>query len=241
MYLFSSGTIEDRFVALGALGDLGSARTLECATTLMRDQAWRPSADGVVSCGTIAASLRDAEGQPAACALLLLMRDPRFRPADAAALREATRLWRQTDLRTYIDLADLSAPDPARREEMATFLGAVGLEGARAPLLRLLGNPNEPLNVRRAAAAALGGLRIARGDLAARLRALLAVPDEPLREGAISGLGRLKVRQAAAALVSMVGGPYEAEGRAALSRLTGLPKGTDWSRWLESCDLPEGT
>jgi hypothetical protein len=241
MLLFSVGTKEDCFIALKALGEISSAHVLEYAETLMRDEGWTPDESGIMSCGTIAASLRHAEGQPAARTLLLLMGDSRFGPADAAELREATRLWRQADLRTYIDLNELTHTEAARREDLATFLGTVGLESARAPLLRLLGNVNEPPNVRGAAAAALGGLRIARGDLAAQLRPLLASPEEPLRAGAIRGLGRLKVKQAAAALVSMMGGPHESEGRAALSRLTGLPATTDWVRWLEKCDLPEGT
>jgi HEAT repeat protein len=230
--LFTGGTIEDRFLALQVMGEIRSAAVVDCAVALQKDKGWRPDESGVVSCGTIALSLRDAEGEPAARLLLVLMKDPRFTPADAQRVREATRLWRQSDLRTYIRLADLADGDPRVRLETAAFLGTVGLEAARAPLVRVAFNRREAPDVRAAAATALGGLRIAKEDLAANLGVLLSDPEPLVRRGAQDGLGRLMVRPAVEAFVSMLDGPFGEEVRAALARLTDLPANTDWKKWL---------
>ncbi len=232
--IFDGGMIEDRFLAVQAMGDIGSPNALDRATTLQKDKSWKAEPGGLVSCGTIALSVRNAEGQEAAGLLLLLAKDPRFGPLDAAKVREATRLWRQTDLRTYVNLADLSASDADKRRDMATFLGAVGLEASRAPLVRVAFNARELPEFRAAAATALGGLRIAKEDLAERLKALLSDPEPLVRRGAADGLGRLMVKPAAEAFVSMLDGPFPAEIRAALSRLTGLPPETDWRKWLRA-------
>ena len=229
--LFDMGVI-DRFLAVKAMGDTCSANALDRAATLLKDKSWRGEPGGLVSCGTIAMSVRNAEGQQAAGLLLLLTKDPRFGPADAAMVREATRLWHQTDLRSYLNLADLCGRDALKRRDAATFLGAVGLEAARAPLVRVAFNAREVPEVRGAAAAALGGLHIAKEDLAERLKALLADPDPIVRRGAADGLGRLQSREAAEAFVSMLDGPFAAEIREALRRLTGLPAETDWRKWL---------
>jgi HEAT repeat protein len=232
--LFDLGTAEDRFLALQAMGAIASAGVLDRAMTLLKDKSWKPDESGLLSCGTIALSVRDGEGPKAARLLLLLTKDPRFGPADAAKVREATRLWHQTDLKSYVDFAELADKDARKRQEMATFLGTVGLEAARAPLLRVAFNPRELPEVRAAAAFALGGLRIAKDDLAEQLKALLSDTEPRVRRAAMEALGRLMVRQSAEALVSMVGGPYDAEARALLSRLTGLPPETDWKEWLET-------
>ncbi len=233
--LFDMGLVEDRFLAVRALGEVGSLSALDRATTLAKDKSWKPDAEGLISCGTIALSVKDAEGSQAARLLLLLTKDPRFGPADAQKLREATRLWHQTDLKTYVNLADLADRDPRKRQETATFLGAAGLEAARAPLVRVAFHPRELPEVRAAAATALGGLRIAREDLAERLKTLLSDPEPLVRRGAADGLGRLMVKPAADAFVSMLDGPFAAEIRASLSRLTGLPADTtDWKRWLQT-------
>jgi hypothetical protein len=236
--LFDAGTVEDRFLALQGMGDIGSASALEFAATLAKDRSWKPDPSGLVSCGTIAMSVRNAEGQPAARLLLLLTKDPRFGPADAARLREATRLWHQNDLRSYVKLADLAHGDPLTRRETAAFLGTVGLESARAPLVRVAWNSREHPEVRAAAAAALGGLRIAKEDLAEQLKPLLADPEPLVRRGAQDGLGRLMVKPAADAFVSMLDGPFGDEIRQALHRLTGLPTDTDWRKWLPGAFQP---
>jgi hypothetical protein len=239
---FTMGTLEDKFLALQAMGEIGSVHAVDCADALRRDPGWTPQHAGLVSCGTIAASLRSAEGPQAAKLLLLLTKDPRFAPADAARLREATRLWRQTDLRAYVNIAELADRDPGKRREAAVFLGVIGLEAARAPLLQLARNPEEPADVRAAAAAALGGMRIARGHLAEQLGALLLDPDPLVRRGAGEGLLRLGVRQSAEAFVPLLAGERAGEARQALGCLSGLPPETDWPRWLaEQCALPEGT
>ena len=233
--LFDMGLVEDRFLAIQAMGQVGSTSALDRATTLAKDKNWKPSEDGLVSCGTIALSVKDAEGSEAARLLLLLLRDPRFGSADAQKLREATRLWHQTDLKTYVNLADLADRNPRKRQETATFFGAAGLEVARAPLVRVAFDRREPPEVRAAAAAALGGLRIAREDLAEKLKVLLSDPEAAVRRGAADGLGRLMVKPAADAFVSMLDGPFAAEVRASLSRLTGLPADTtDWKMWLQT-------
>jgi HEAT repeat protein len=240
--LFSMGTVEDRFLALRGLGLLSSPAALECAESLARDRGWKPGAP-LVNCGTIAASVKDAEGQRAARLLLLLQRDPRFRPNDQLALRGATRLWRQSDLRAYIELTDLVNSDSVTRAETATFMGHAGIESARAPLISLAFNRQEAANVRAAAAKALGGLQIARGALVLRLRRLLADTDPDVRVAAIEGLGELRVHPAAQALMELRGGPYQEQAEKALENLSGLPADTDWRAWIENplFQLPDGT
>jgi len=232
LFFFAGGPVEDKFLALQVMGRIASGHTLECAERLARDRSWSPDATGLVSCGTIAMSLERFEGQQAACLLLLLARDSRFRPADTDKVREATRAWRDTDLRNYVDLSGLTDRDALKRQEAATFLGLVGFESARAPLMRVAFNKREIPEVRGAAATALGGLRIAREDLAERLQVLLSDPEPLVRKGAAEGLGRLNVNQAAEALVSMLDGPFADEAKAALARITRLPAGTDWREWL---------
>ena len=232
--LFDSRVIEDRFLALQAMGDIDSANVLDRAMTLHKDKSWKADPGGLVSCGTIAMSVRNAEGPEAAGLLLLLAKDPRFGPADAVQVREATRLWHQTDLLSYVDIDALAARESLKRQEAATFLGGIGLEAARAPLVRVAFNVREAPEVRAAAAAALGGLRIAKEDLAEKLKPLLSDPEPLVRRGAADALGRLMVSQSAEALVSLVGGPHDAEARAALSRFTGLSPETDWKKWLQT-------
>jgi HEAT repeats len=229
---YAVGAIEDKFLALQVMGRIDSEHTLECATRLAKDRSWSPDATGLMSCGTIATSVEHFEGPAAARLLLLLARDPRFTQTDASKVRDATRTWHETDLRTYVDLADLAHPDAMKRQETATFLGAVGIECARAPLVQVAFNRTEVPEVRAAAATALGGLRIAREDLAERLRALLSDPEPLVRAGAADGLGRLNVIQAIEALVSMLDGPFADQAKAALSRITGKPADTDWREWL---------
>ena len=234
----AAGTVEDKFLALQVLGEISAGNALDCATVLANDKSWRPDADGLVSCGTIAMAVEGAEGPQAACLLLGLMKDSRFGPADAAKVREATRLWHESDLRAYLDLKELADRNPLKRQEAATLLGAVGLEAARAPLVRVATNKREPPEVRAAATAALGGLRIAKEDLAEILSELASDKDPLVRGAARDGLGRLMVRRSAVALVSMLDGPWKEEAKAALSRLTGLPPETDWKAWLATANLP---
>jgi hypothetical protein len=240
--LFSMGTLEDRFLALRGLGIIGSAAALESAESLARDAEWKPRAP-LISCGTIAAAVKDAEGPRAARLLLLLMRDPRFQPRDLRELRDATRLWHHSDLRAYIELTDLASPDAATRADTAVFMGRARIESARAPLLRLAFNRKEAADVRGAAARALGYLEIARGALVGQLEKLLEDPDPDVRAAAIDGLSRLRVHQAAETLVGLLGGPYDAHATQALIRISGLPIDTDWRAWLENplFRLPEGT
>ena len=73
----------------------------------------------------------------AARLLLLLNRDVRFTAKDAAAVRDATRLWHKPDLVSYIDVGDLSGDDPEKRKEMARFLGEAGIEALFEPGRRL--------------------------------------------------------------------------------------------------------
>jgi HEAT repeat protein len=239
---FSMGEIEDRFLALRGLGVLSSPAALESAESLARDRTWKPGGP-LVNCGTIAAAVKDAEGQRAARLLLLLQRDPRFQPRDHIALRTATRLWHQSDLRAYIELTDLASPDAVTRADTAEFMGRAGIESARAPLIRLALNRKEDADVRAAAARALGGLRIAKGALVARLSELLLDNDPDVRVAAIEGLGGLRVRQSANTLVELLGGPYERHAVQALMRVSGLTVDTDWRAWAENplFRLPEGT
>jgi HEAT repeat protein len=240
--LFSMGTVEDRFLALRDLGEISSPAALKCAESLARDRTWKPGGT-LINCGTIAAAVKDAEGQRAARLLLLLQRDPRFRPDDQLDLRGATRLWRHSDLRAFIELTDLASPDSVTRAETAAFMGQAGIESARAPLLRLALNRAEIGDVRAAAAKALGGLRIARGALVRRLRKLIADTDPDVRVSAIAGLSELRVHQAALALVDLLEGPYAKHAAAALEHLSGLPADTDWRAWVKNplFRLPEGT
>jgi len=238
-----SSTTEDRFLALEALGRIGATSTLDIAWTLAEDTEWEPRAESVVGCGTIVQAVRDHEGPRAARLLLLLEKDRRFTAADRATLREATHLWKQSDLRRYIDFSDLVAGDVLQRIDTALFLGRAGIEEARSPLLCLARNQYEPADLRAAAADSLGRLSIARGALALQLQALLHDREPLVQLGAVEGLSRLGVRQAAEALSAVTSGPLGTAARNALSRMTGLPPETDWVDWVRSpgCDLPEGT
>jgi len=243
--LYSMGaTTEDRFLALEALGRIGATSTLDIAWKLAEDGDWQPRADSIVKCGTIVQAVHDHEGPRAARLLLLIAKDKRFTAADRTVLREATHLWKQSDLRRYIDFRELVAGDALQRIDTALFLGRAGIEEARAPLLHLARNEIEPADLRAAAADSLGRLSIARGALSLQLRALLHDREPLVQLGAIEGLSRLGVRQAAVALSELAnGGPLDNPARQALSRMTGLPPETDWIDWVNSprCDLPEGT
>jgi HEAT repeat protein len=225
------------------MGEIGSTGTLDAARRLARDPSWAPKANTAINCGTIAASLKDLEGAAAARLLLLLRKDARFTAADSEVLSEATRLWSRRDPREYVDIHELAQPDPDQRAETAAFLGAAGIEEARAPLARIARNPAEPPAMRATAAEALGGLMLARGDLAEMLGELAQVENSEIARGAVRGLGRLHVRQSAEQLVGLLDGPLAADARAALAKLTGLAPDTDWAVWLKSprCQLPWGT
>jgi hypothetical protein len=238
---FGSSILEDRFLALEGMGAIGSGSTMRAAWTLLRDSRWRPEEGTPVHLGTIARAVRSFEGTDAARLLLLLQRDKRFRPKDREAVRDATRLWASGDLHSYVRLSDLAHPDDARRAESAQFMGEAGIEAARAPLVMLARNPREPIAVRAAATEALGGLRIARADLAATLAALLQDEDSRVRSAAVAGLAGLRVRQAAAALVDLIGTPLEEIARSALADSNDLPANQDWKDWLATCMLPKGT
>lgn len=240
--LFSMGGVEDRFLAVRGLGELSDSAALECAESLARDLEWKPS-DPLVSCGTIATAVKDAEGQRAARLLLLLERDARFRPKDRLALRAATRLWHRSDLRAYVELTDLASPDIATRIGAARFMGRAGIESARSPLVRLAFDRREAADVRAAAARALGGLQIAQGALVRRLEELLIDNDPDVRVAAIGGLGGLRVCQSADALVELLEGPYREHAIEALMAISALPKDTDWRAWAKNplFRLPEGT
>jgi HEAT repeat protein len=241
--MFERGTVEDRFLALRALGRISSKHVLPFAMQLLQDPHWTPQEGSAASCATIARSVTSQEGPQAARLLLLLKHDPRFTKSDLAGVREATRLWRNPDLIAHIRVSALADPDPGARAELAAFLGRAGVEAARAPLLALASRRDEPSMVRAAAAEALGGLKIARGDLSEKLGALLADPDEAVRRAAVRGLAKLRVQQAARVLVGLLDGPLGAEARAALAGAESLPPETDWRAWLDSqaCPLPEGT
>jgi len=240
--LFSMGTVEDRFMAVQGLGVIHSAAALESAESLARDAEWKPR-DPLISCGTIAAAVKDAEGPRAARLLLLLARDPRFLPRDLRKLRDATRLWHHSDLRAYIELTDLASPDAATRADTATFMGRARIESARAPLLLVAFNREEAADVRAAATRALGHLKIARGALVLKIKKLLEDPDPDVRVAAIDALGLLGVHQAAEILVGLIGGAYDERAIQALIKISRLPVDTDWHAWLENplFRLPEGT
>lgn len=240
--LFRSGQVIDRFLALSALSRLSSRRTLALALKLAADKSWQPLKGTVVRCGTIAQAVRHHEGKPAARMLLLLRRDPRFSPRDDEDVREATRLWRNGDLRGYIDLSALTDERAEVRAKAARFLGAAGFEAARAPLLRLARRPDQSAIVRTAAIEALGGLGIARADLARELAAFARNGDLALRQAAVRGLRRLGVKPAAVALAGLKGTSVWQQAEQALQALSGRAAGTDWQHWLQSndCSLPGG-
>ena len=239
--LFLTGPVEDRFLALEALGKIKAPGTLSRAWVLLRDAGWKVGPGTAVHCGTIARALKDFEGAESARLLLLLTRDPRFRREDRAVLRDTTRLWATGNLRKYVKISDLAHPDAERRVESARFMGDAGIEAARAPLLAMASNPVESPTARGAAAEALGGLVIARGALARELRKLLPGAKPAVRHGVLAGLARLRVRQAAVALVAMIDGPHGIDARAALAAEFGQKKEQDWKRWLQESRLPEGT
>jgi len=240
--LFRGGTVEDKFLVLEALGEVASRRTLELASKLAADDSWEPQPGTAIRCGTLALAVRHHEGEEAARMLLLLRRDPRFTERDEEDVREATRLWRSADLRGYVDLSELAHAQPAVRAAAARFLGAAGFEGARTPLLRLAGRADQPVEVRAAAVAALGGLRVARAALVRRLAPFARSEDPTLRRAGVAALKQLAVRPAAAVLASLAGTPAGPEAERALQELSGLPAGTDWTAWLDrrDCPLPEG-
>lgn len=241
--LFEQGDTEDRFLAIQMLGRIGAPETLACAWTVLRDDKWIVRPSTVVHCGTLAAAMRHHEGEEAARLLLLLQRDPRFRSADSGAQRQATRTWHYIDLAHYVDLKALSHPDGVRREMMARFMGRAEFEGARAPLLALARNPRERVKVREAATEALGGLRLARADLAWELSRLLSDAEADVRRAAIGALAELGVKEAVAALLPLLQTSQAADVRRALADRNKLPVETDWAAWLASkdCPLPQGT
>jgi len=241
--LFESGDTEDRFLAMETLGQIGAPETLECAWRLLRDDKWIVRASTVVHCGTLATAVRRHEGGDAARLLLLLRRDPRFRPVDAVAVRQATRTWHYIDLARYIEIRELSHPDGVQREQMARFMGRAGFEGARAPLLALAKNKRERIKVREAAAEALGGLTLARGDLVRELSQLLVDSEADVRLAAVRALANLRVKQAVAALLPLLDTQLAPAVREALAKRLELPVDTDWGAWLKSedCRLPQGT
>ncbi len=241
--LFESTAAEDRFLAMKALCQIGHPKAVASARRLLADAGWRPQAQTVVSCSTLALAAAGNEGAEAARLLLLLRKDPRFSRDDLASVREATRLWRDPDLLSHIRMSDLADPDATVRAELAAFMGEAGIETARAPLVTIAECAAELPAVRAAAAAALGSLRIARGDLAATLENLLSDPEPAVKLGAIRGLAALRVWQAGAALGTLLEGPLAKEARAALAAMSGLQADTPWQTWLlgPDCTLPPGT
>jgi HEAT repeat protein len=235
--------MEDRFLAVQAMGLVASGATIEHAWKLLEDRSWKPAPRGIVNAGTLARALQSYEGEEAACFLLLLRQDNRFRPEDAEAVRHATRLWKHADLKRYISLRALGDPDSVRRANVARFMGRAGFEAARAPLVALATNRRERVEVRVAATEALGGMRLSRGAMARKLRSLVEDPDTKVRAAAVRALARLRVKQAAAVLVELLDGPLAEQARAELAAHNRLPAETDWSQWLSSsaCPLPDGT
>ena len=239
--LFSTGPVEDRFLALRALGEINGAATLAGAWELLRDAGWKVGPGTAVHCGTIAHAVKGFEGTDAARLLLLLTRDSRFRHEDRAVLRHTTRLWATGNLHKYIKISDLAHTDATKRVESVRFMGDAGIEAARAPLLALASNRSESETVRGAAARALGGLKIARGALARDLLKLVPGANPVVRRGLLAGLARLRVRPAAVALADMIGGPHDGEVRAALAAEFGQKKERDWKLWLQESRLRSGT
>jgi HEAT repeat protein len=241
--VFTQGTIEDRFLAVRAMGRIGSTQTLRSGWTLLRDKEWKPVRGTAITLGTIARAVERMEGASAARLLLMLQRDPRFDRADSEVLRDATRLWDRSNLHSHVSVAALASHDPDVREDAARFFGDAGIEAARAPLLAVAGDTREPEVVRVAAAEALGGLRIARGDLARRLARLLDDDNRAVRRAAVRGLGRLRVRRSAQALVALFGTPLEKDARQTLADTFKLDPQHDWQAWLRgpASQLPEGS
>jgi len=238
---FNRGRVEDRFLSLNAMGRIRSKHTLNCAERLAADTTWQAKPETEIEFATIAHSVSTFEGPRAARVLLLMRKDPRFGPDDESAMRAATRLWRRSDLRQYIDILELANPDVKARAATARFLGLAGIESARAPLWMLANDARQPVEVRAAAAEALGGLTIARGHLATQLGGLARAGDIAVRRAAVRGLGHLHVLQAATQLVAQLKGPVAEDARAELSKLSGKPAGTDWVSWLATCKLQKGT
>ncbi len=239
--LMDKGTVADRFAALTLLGEVEHASTLQYAGRLLAAD-WDPDRAAGVTCGAVALSLARMEGREAARLLLLLQRSRRFMDRDTVAVRDATRLWHKPDLVSYIDVGDLGGDDVEKRKEMARFMGDAGIEAARLPLLKLAQQRAEDPALRAAAAEALGGMRIARVDLAVELGRLLRDENEEVRKAAVRGLARLKIRPAAERLVKELGGPLADEVRLALSRSHGRSPLADWGEWFNSHGraLPDG-
>ncbi|MHC4957098.1 MAG: HEAT repeat domain-containing protein [Planctomycetota bacterium] len=241
--VFSHGPIEDRFLAVRAMGRIRSTHTMRCGWALLRDKSWKPVPGSAAACGTIARAVENMEGPPAARLLLMLQRDARFTRADRGVLRDATRLWTRSNLHSYVALTALAARDQDARVEAARFFGDAGIEAARAPLLALARDTRAPEAERAAAAEALGGLRIARGDLVRCLARLLDDDNIRVRRAAVRGLGRLRVRRAVRTLVALFGTPLAKDAREALAAAFSLEPQHDWQAWLDSpaCRLPEGS
>ncbi|MHC4938136.1 MAG: HEAT repeat domain-containing protein [Planctomycetota bacterium] len=241
--LFQTGSMEEKFLAVQAMGRTASSATIENGWKLLEDRSWKPAPRGIVNAGTLARAMQSLEGEAAACFLLLLERDNRFRDEDTEAVRHATRLWKHADLKRYISLRALADPDSQRRQEVARFMGRAGFEAARAPLLALAKDRKERMEVRVAATEALGGMRLSRGAMTRELKKLLQDPEPKVREAAVRALGRLNVRQSAAVLLELFDTPLGKGARAELAAHNGLPEQTDWAEWLHGtvCPLPEGT
>jgi HEAT repeat protein len=135
------------------------------------------------------AGRRTLAGVAAAAALLAL---------PTAALHPWSDAARETRL-----AAQLSSPSPALRRDAAWALGALGLRGARDPLIRALRDPDP--SARGVAAWALGKL----GDRVAVpvLIRVLRDPDANVREMAVLALGDLGDQRAVAALVPLAADP----------------------------------
>ena len=126
---------------------------------------------------------------------------------------------------------------------MASFVGEAGIEAARSPLLHLARRPDQPAEVRAAAVGALGRMKIARGHLALTLQPFLTDPQPGVRSAAVKALARLRVKQAAAILVELLGTELECMVRSALAEVEKRDPKLDWKTWLSdpACPLPEGT
>jgi len=238
-----SGTLEDKFLGVQALGKLGSLKALELAIGLLEDSTWNAVADTQFRCGTLALTARRFEGGRAARFLVLLRRDPRFTQADEADLVAATRLWREPRLLRHVRMEDLANPDAAERVEMAEFLGRAGVEAARAPLVHLARSQSEPDAVRAAALVALGSLRIARGAMVGVIAPFLKSESVALRHAAIRALAHLRVRESVKALVHLLDGEDGPLVRKELSTVESRAPEFDWADWLEDSEfpLPAGT